>query len=232
MGRFQKRRKGGNKGGGGGGNNPERSKGEWNDGEGYVKMVVELGHYKMEAYYAAQGMHNTRWTRNGDNDELVPCANNTEKEAERMKWRSTSIKILPASFRISKDVPVSLREQMEAELADILESSQQNGEEEGSVVNQLKFLPHAYQLEVDRTAIRKKPHLAKLHEWLKQQTLAGFITRQETVSMVPPVVMSPKPSDRILDMCAAPGSKTSQLLEDLGPTGCIVANDANVQRAQ
>lgn len=31
-------------------------------------------------------------------------------------------------------------------------------------------------------------------------------------------------------MCAAPGSKTLQLLEDVGPTGLLMANDADLKR--
>ena len=41
----------------------------------------------------------------------------------------------------------------------------------------------------------------------------GNITRQEVVSMIPPLVMDIKPGMTVLDMCAAPGSKSAQLIE-------------------
>lgn len=41
----------------------------------------------------------------------------------------------------------------------------------------------------------------------------GNISRQETVSMIPPLVLDVKPEHKVLDMCAAPGSKTAQLIE-------------------
>ena len=41
---------------------------------------------------------------------------------------------------------------------------------------------------------------------------AGLIARQELVSMIPPLFLDVQPDDIILDMCAAPGSKTSQIL--------------------
>ena len=44
---------------------------------------------------------------------------------------------------------------------------------------------------------------------------AGAIARQEAVSMVPPLFLDVKPGHAVLDMCAAPGSKTFQLLEAL-----------------
>lgn len=202
--------------------------------------VTNDGHYCMEAYYALQGIHNTRWNENG---ELVPCMTDAEKETERLQWRATATETLPASFRISQDVPECLRVQLEEEMNDLLkaavdaaDAAKVAGKEEGAelpsdIVRQLAFLPHAYQLQMDRKLIRRNQHLEKLHEWLKQQTSAGFITRQETVSMIPPVVLDPQPDDRVLDMCSAPGSKTSQLLERLGEGGRIVANDNSAHRA-
>jgi 16S rRNA C967 or C1407 C5-methylase (RsmB/RsmF family) len=211
---------------GGNGNNPHRNNDNRNNSNSaYATFSVDQGNYKMEAYYAAQGLHDYRQNEEG---KLVPCETVEEKEAERQKWRTTISKILPSSFRIGKDVPVALREQMEAELKECCKTA--TGEY-GDVVRQLKFLPHAYQLSLDRATIRKTPELEKLKNWLKAQTESGFISRQETVSMIPPVVLAPNPSDLVLDMCAAPGSKTGQLLEELNLEGCLVANDASASRA-
>jgi len=74
---------------------------------------------------------------------------------------------------------------------------------------------------------------------LVTETDAGNITRQEAVSMLPPLLLDVKPHHSVLDMCASPGSKTSQLLEALHdcekegqmPSGVVVANDNNPQRA-
>ncbi len=48
---------------------------------------------------------------------------------------------------------------------------------------------------------------------------------QSISSMVPARVLSPKPGDTVLDMCAAPGSKTTQMAEMMGNTGSIDAWD-------
>lgn len=37
--------------------------------------------------------------------------------------------------------------------------------------------------------------------------------RQEAVSMIPPLFLDVKPHHKVLDTCAAPGSKSSQILE-------------------
>lgn len=55
--------------------------------------------------------------------------------------------------------------------------------------------------------------------------------------MLPPLCFPKISSDSvILDMCAAPGSKTCQLLEMMGaeggiPSGVVIANDLNRDRA-
>ena len=53
----------------------------------------------------------------------------------------------------------------------------------------------------------------------------GYFYVQESASMIPPVVMRPKPGDLVLDMCAAPGSKTSQIAQYMENKGLLVAND-------
>eukprot|EP00798_Chlamydomonas_sp_ICE-L_P013849 gene13849-19772_t len=44
---------------------------------------------------------------------------------------------------------------------------------------------------------------------------AGSISRQKAVSMVPPLFLDAQPHHAVLDMCAAPGSKTFHLIEAL-----------------
>uniref|UniRef100_A0A2S2PSC9 tRNA (cytosine(34)-C(5))-methyltransferase n=1 Tax=Schizaphis graminum TaxID=13262 RepID=A0A2S2PSC9_SCHGA len=55
--------------------------------------------------------------------------------------------------------------------------------------------------------------------------------------MIPPLLLDVKPSDKVLDMCAAPGSKTAQLIEALYsgsnssvPDGLVMANDVHNAR--
>ncbi len=48
--------------------------------------------------------------------------------------------------------------------------------------------------------------------------------------MIPPIVLGPKGGEAVLDACAAPGSKTTQMAEMMGNTGVIVANDTNISR--
>ena len=60
--------------------------------------------------------------------------------------------------------------------------------------------------------------LSSLHE-------TGRLTRQESASMIPAIALDTKPGEIILDMCASPGSKTTQISEHLNNKGLVVANE-------
>ncbi|NNE69589.1 MAG: RNA methyltransferase [Rhodothermales bacterium] len=54
---------------------------------------------------------------------------------------------------------------------------------------------------------------------------AGLLHIQEEASMLPVRLLGPKPGERILDLCAAPGNKTAEIALALGGRGTVVAND-------
>ena len=53
----------------------------------------------------------------------------------------------------------------------------------------------------------------------------GRLTRQEAVSMIPAVALDAQPGELVLDMCASPGSKTTQIAEHLDGRGIVMANE-------
>lgn len=59
----------------------------------------------------------------------------------------------------------------------------------------------------------------------------GFLYRQSLSSMLPAIVLDPRPGERVLDLCAAPGSKTTQMAAMMDNTGEIVAVEAIRQRS-
>jgi NOL1/NOP2/sun family putative RNA methylase len=67
---------------------------------------------------------------------------------------------------------------------------------------------------------------------LTLEYLLGCYHVQEEVSLIPSVLLSPRPGERILDLCAAPGGKTAQMAVATGCEGTIVANDVRVDRVR
>ena len=58
----------------------------------------------------------------------------------------------------------------------------------------------------------------------------GYFYMQEVVSLLPAVVLAPQKGEVVLDVCAAPGSKTTQMSQMMHNTGLIVANDNDFMR--
>ncbi|KAK7417544.1 tRNA (cytosine-5-)-methyltransferase ncl1 [Neonectria punicea] len=71
----------------------------------------------------------------------------------------------------------------------------------------------AWWMTTPKNVIRKFPPFAAFQKFLVSETSVGNISRQEVVSMIPPLLMDLRPGMTVLDMCAAPGSKAAQLLE-------------------
>ena len=61
---------------------------------------------------------------------------------------------------------------------------------------------------------------------------AGAYYIQEPSAMIPAAALCPEKGDRVLDLCAAPGGKSTQLAAYLGGTGLLVCNEPVPGRAQ
>ncbi|KAJ0233415.1 S-adenosyl-L-methionine-dependent methyltransferases superfamily protein [Hirschfeldia incana] len=164
------------------------------------------------------------------------------KEEEWDVFMEILRKPLPAAFRVNSN------SQFCDDIISILENdfvkSLQAEAIEGGELEAIKPLPWypknlAWHSNFSRKQIRKYKTLERFHEFLKLENEVGNITRQEAVSMVPPLFLDVHPDHFVLDMCAAPGSKTFQLLEIIHgasepgtlPNGMVVANDVDFQRS-
>lgn len=58
----------------------------------------------------------------------------------------------------------------------------------------------------------------------------GELYVQSLSSMLPPLILNPFPGDKVLDIAAAPGSKTTQMATLMKNCGEIVANDTSLAR--
>lgn len=156
---------------------------------------------------------------------------------------------LPSSFRVSRMHP--MRGQIDSRLHSFASSlnallstsaTDQSSSEEGCLgLRPLQWHPSAWQLTTSRSALKRDAAYTGFHAWLVNCTEAGEVTRQEVVSMIPPMLLDVKRGMRVVDLCAAPGSKTSQLIECLhqqqpgdeaqGELGFVLANEIERDRA-
>lgn len=112
----------------------------------------------------------------------------------------------------------------------------------------IPWFPHAgmgWRIHCDKVAFRKDERFKELRQFMINQTAMGTISRQEEVSMIPPFLLDIKSTDACLDMCASPGSKTAQMLVELGrqkrsdgmfpfdylSDGFVMANELDTKRA-
>ncbi|XP_071447980.1 tRNA (cytosine(34)-C(5))-methyltransferase [Hetaerina americana] len=167
---------------------------------------------------------------------------------EESEWRDfmkTLRQSLPAAFRITgfKDQAKALLRIVQGEyFTNIANSALADGGDEKSNDKRkptcIPWYPDqlAWQLQLTRKDIRRSEAYVRLHNFLISETECGSISRQEVVSMIPPLVLDVKPHHKVLDMCAAPGSKTAQLIELLHagegkiPDGFVIANDVDNKR--
>ena len=70
-----------------------------------------------------------------------------------------------------------------------------------------------------------RPGLHVYHE-------AGVYYLQEASAMAPVFLLDPQPGERICDLCAAPGGKTTQIAGRMGGEGFLLCNEINPKRAK
>uniref|UniRef100_A0AAV1V7D0 SAM-dependent MTase RsmB/NOP-type domain-containing protein n=1 Tax=Peronospora matthiolae TaxID=2874970 RepID=A0AAV1V7D0_9STRA len=181
------------------------------------------------------------WVYENKHFDAYYKAQNIVADADWDAFKKALATPLPTTFRINSSCPFAER---------IREHVEQDFKFDGLVVDDepvepISLMPwypdnRGFTWSVERRRVRKLPILKKFQAWLVELSDSGSITRQEAVSMIPPLVLGVEPHHKVLDMCAAPGSKTSQLLESLHsqelatgktPTGVVVANDVDLKRA-
>lgn len=62
--------------------------------------------------------------------------------------------------------------------------------------------------------------------------MLGYYYIQDLASMLPVLALEPKPGELILDMCASPGSKTTQIASFTENKGTIIANEVSLGRVK
>ena len=86
----------------------------------------------------------------------------------------------------------------------------------------ISWCPHAFLL----TALHERD--VETWDWYRE----GRIYLQSLSSMIPVLALAPRPGERVLDIAAAPGGKTTQMAALMENQGSILAVELNAVRAQ
>ncbi len=87
-------------------------------------------------------------------------------------------------------------------------------EEKGFKLEPIKWIPYGFKI------VKETYNLGSTHEYLQ-----GYYYLQNVASMLPAKILDPKPNDIVIDMCAAPGSKATQLAQLMKNKGMLLLND-------
>lgn len=179
---------------------------------------TDMQNEKMAAYYKAQ--------------EIM-------SDEEYLEVLDAFRRALPTTFRFtgSRANALSMKGHMERTFLPYLSGKSFEGKPL-KAPEVIDWYPHklAYKLDIPKQAIRKNADFSSFQKFLVMESESGNIVRQEIVSMIPPLLMNIQSDSTCLDMCAAPGSKTSQMVEYLHletstPSGFVLANDSDFKRA-
>jgi len=156
------------------------------------------------------------------------------------------------SFQKEKETE---NEEIKIKTLPLKENNNENKPEEKMLIESIKITPFnlcnlpklnnmIYNINIPRFDLKRNTSLANFHNFILKSVGSGLISRQEAVSMIPPILTEVLPGESIFDSCAAPGSKTAQLLEEfyrdfdfldpkaiINDKGVILANDNNPRRA-
>ncbi|KAJ5167176.1 Multisite-specific tRNA:(cytosine-C(5))-methyltransferase [Penicillium canariense] len=178
-----------NRGGrGGGGGRSERST-NWQD--------ISRTNERLQSYY--------------NEPEFIP-------EEEREQFWAAMQRDLPNSFRFTGSRGHALA--VQERLKDFYIPEITSIKYEGELVEPprpVSWYPDqlAWSMTTPKQVIRRHAPFASFQKFLVAETEVGNISRQEVVSMIPPLLIDIRPGMTVLDMCAAPGSKSAQLMEAL-----------------
>jgi len=100
-----------------------------------------------------------------------------------------------------------------------IKNLKQRLEKKNFILNPTKWVPYGFEV------LKSPLNLGSTHEYLH-----GYYYLQNIASMLPALILNPKPNDVVVDMCAAPGSKSTQLAQIMQNQGTLILIEKNLNR--
>ncbi|MBN1638638.1 MAG: RsmB/NOP family class I SAM-dependent RNA methyltransferase [Ignavibacteriales bacterium] len=95
----------------------------------------------------------------------------------------------------------------------------QNLQKYGIELEEIKNIPSAFRVKNGDNIIGKTI-----------EYILGYYYIQSLSSMLPPIILNPNKNEKVLDLCAAPGSKTTQIANLMNYRGKLFSNEVNPKR--
>ena len=92
-------------------------------------------------------------------------------------------------------------------------------EKKGNELKPIEWIPYGFNI------VKKSSNLGSSHEFLQ-----GYYYLQNIASMLSAIILDPKPNDIVIDMCAAPGSKSTHLAQLMENEGTLILIEKNLNR--
>lgn len=92
-------------------------------------------------------------------------------------------------------------------------------EKKGNELKPIEWVPYGFNI------VKVSSNLGSSHEFLQ-----GYYYLQNIASMLSAIILDPKPNDIVIDMCAAPGSKSTHLAQLMENEGTLILIEKNLNR--
>jgi len=92
-------------------------------------------------------------------------------------------------------------------------------EKKGNELKPIEWVPYGFNV------VKEISNLGSSHEFLQ-----GYYYLQNIASMLSAIILDPKPNDIVIDMCAAPGSKSTHLAQLMENKGTLILIEKNLNR--
>ena len=92
-------------------------------------------------------------------------------------------------------------------------------EKKGNELKPIEWVPYGFNI------VKEGSNLGSSHEFLQ-----GYYYLQNIASMLSAIILDPKPNDIVIDMCAAPGSKSTHLAQLMENEGTLILIEKNLNR--
>ncbi|TKJ26775.1 MAG: SAM-dependent tRNA/rRNA cytosine-C5 methylase [Promethearchaeota archaeon Loki_b31] len=92
-------------------------------------------------------------------------------------------------------------------------------EKKGNELKPIEWVPYGFKI------VKVSSNLGSSHEFLQ-----GYYYLQNIASMLSAIILDPKPNDIVIDMCAAPGSKSTHLAQLMENEGTLILIEKNLNR--